>query len=236
MQTCTPARSASRVTLLIQVKEEQRGTAARGRPPGWYPRQPPPRTSFPSPGVSTHTRPADATACASECDGELDHGPRVAAHLGLRHRSRSRVSRSCRNFSLYLAPRLVVAWRELVRLFVWSARRCQHHSAPGRLRALTSKALAAPLGGVSPSTRAAGRRADGHYPRMVRLVNSVFGPHTVFWHALGLLVLVGLLLGAVIGGSVWATVIFSVGVSLQTTILVFLVGWKRQMRRRLAGR
>jgi protein-S-isoprenylcysteine O-methyltransferase Ste14 len=71
---------------------------------------------------------------------------------------------------------------------------------------------------------------------MVRLVNSVFGPHTVFWHALGLLVLVGLLLGAVIGGSVWATVIFSVGVSLQTTILVFLVGWKRQMRRRLAGR
>jgi hypothetical protein len=87
----------------------------------------------------------------------------------------------------------------------------------------------------SPNAGAVGRRRDGHSRSIVRLV-TVFGPHTVFWHIVGLLVLLGLLLGAVIDGSEWATVIFAVGVSLQATILVLLVGRKRQKRRRLAER
>jgi hypothetical protein len=33
---------------VVQVKEEQRGAAARGRPPGWLPRQPPSRSTRPS--------------------------------------------------------------------------------------------------------------------------------------------------------------------------------------------
>ncbi len=52
-------QAISRVSLLIQVKEEQRGATARGRPSRWLPRQPPSRSSLPPLRHRNDTRPAE---------------------------------------------------------------------------------------------------------------------------------------------------------------------------------